>query len=136
MDLDGWRLVYSQHLVAIEVGLLDAAVLQGDLAMERRRDAENDRALDLRLDGVGIDDGTAINCADDAPYPHRSVLRHLNLGDVSHIGREYVLKRDASADSFRRWLAPAGFFRRKGKNGFRARRFAKESKPIGDWVLL
>src|SRR6516162_7295622 len=108
MDLDCWRLVYARHLVAVEVGLLDAAVLQGDFAMERRRDAEDDRALDLRLDGVGVDDGAAIDCADDAPYPHRSVLRHLNLCDVSHIGREYVLERDASADPFRRWLAPAG----------------------------
>src|SRR5215467_10636854 len=107
MDLDGWCLIHAQHLIAIEVGLLDTAVLQRDLAMERRRDAEDNRALDLRLDGVRIDDVAAIDRTDDAPYPHRSVLGHLDLGDVSQIGREDVLKRDASADPFRQWLAPA-----------------------------
>jgi hypothetical protein len=53
-------------LVGIEVGLLDTAVR--DLAMERRRDAEDDRALDLGTDGGGIDDGAA-NDAPDAIAP-------------------------------------------------------------------
>src|SRR5258705_8226271 len=35
-------------VVSIEVGLLDTAVFQSDLTIERRRDAEDDRALDLR----------------------------------------------------------------------------------------
>ena len=37
--------VDAQHLVRVEVGLLDAAVLQRDLAIERGGDAEDDRAL-------------------------------------------------------------------------------------------
>jgi hypothetical protein len=53
-------------LVGIEVGLLDTAVR--DLAMERHRDAEDDRALDLGTDGGGIDDGAA-NDAPDAIAP-------------------------------------------------------------------
>jgi hypothetical protein len=59
-------------LVGVEIGLLDTAALQRDLAIERRRDAENDRALDLRLDGVGIDNGAAIDRADDAPDTNRA----------------------------------------------------------------
>jgi hypothetical protein len=36
VDLDGRRLVHPQHLVSVEVGLLDTAVLEGDLTMKRR----------------------------------------------------------------------------------------------------
>ena len=77
VNLDGGRLIHAQDLIAIEVGLLDAAVLERDLAIERSRDAENNRALDLRLDGIGIDDGAAIDRADDAPDTNRTVLRNL-----------------------------------------------------------
>ena len=62
-------------MVAVEIGLLDTAVLQRDLTIECRRDAEDDGALDLRLDGIGIDDGAAIDRADDAPDANRSVSR-------------------------------------------------------------
>src|SRR5215211_951021 len=79
MHFNSRRLVHTQDLVLIEVGLLDAAVFQRDLPVERRRDAEVDRALDLRLDGIGIDDGAAIDRADDALHSNRSVLRHLDL---------------------------------------------------------
>ncbi len=48
VDLDCRRFVDAQHRIAIEVGLFDAAVLQRDLPVERRRDAKDDRALDLR----------------------------------------------------------------------------------------
>jgi hypothetical protein len=41
VDLDGWRLVDAQHLVRIEIGLFDMAAFECDLAMERRRDAED-----------------------------------------------------------------------------------------------
>src|SRR3984893_10299169 len=37
VDLDGRRLVHAQDLVGIEVGLLDTAVFEGDLAIERCR---------------------------------------------------------------------------------------------------
>ena len=61
MDLDRRCLIDAKHLVSIEIGLLDTAVLQRDLAMERSRDAEDDGALYLRPDRIGIDDGTAID---------------------------------------------------------------------------
>ena len=46
--------IHAQHLVAIEVGLLDTAVLQRDLTIECRRDVEDDGALDLRVDVSGL----------------------------------------------------------------------------------
>src|SRR3974390_1756656 len=33
MDLDRWRLIHPEHLVGIEVGLLDTAVLKCDVAI-------------------------------------------------------------------------------------------------------
>src|SRR5215467_7319755 len=40
MDVDGGCLIDAEHLVGVEVGLLDAAVFQRDLAMQSGRDAE------------------------------------------------------------------------------------------------
>src|SRR5262249_48148191 len=97
---------------------------------------EDDRALDLSLDGVWIDDGAAIDRTDDAPYPHRSVLRHLNLGNVSHIGREHELKGNATAGSFRQRLSPAGLFGGECKDSFRAWWLIKEGESIRHGVLL
>jgi hypothetical protein len=77
VTLDGRCLIHAQHLVAIEVGLLDTAVLQRDLTIECRRDVEDDGALDLRVDGIGIDHGATIDRADDAPDANRSVTRHV-----------------------------------------------------------
>jgi hypothetical protein len=47
VDLNGRCLIHAQHLVGIEVGLRDTAVLERDLAMERGRGAKDDAALDL-----------------------------------------------------------------------------------------
>src|SRR5439155_11303852 len=113
VDFDGRRLVHAQDLVAIEIGLLDTAVFEGDLAVERRGDAEDDRALDLRADGIGIDDGAAIDRASDAPDTNRAILRHFKFGNLRHIGREGELNGDATADSFGQRLPPAGLFRGK-----------------------
>src|ERR1700691_5594201 len=40
--LDPWRVGHAQHLVVVEVRLLDAAVLDGDLASKRRAQSKND----------------------------------------------------------------------------------------------
>ena len=101
MDLDRRGLIDAQHLVGVEIGLLDTAVFEGDLTIECRRDAEDDRALDLRPDGIGIDDGAAIDRADDAPDTNRTILRHFDFGNLRHIGREDELNEDATAHPFR-----------------------------------
>ena len=66
MHLDLRHLVDAQHLIGVEVGLLDLAVLQRDRAIERRAEAEADAAFHLRRDHVGIDRRAAIDGADDA----------------------------------------------------------------------
>src|ERR1700745_43069 len=52
MNLDFRRLVHADHLVGVEVGLLDTAVLQRDLTIERSRGAKGYSAHELRLDSV------------------------------------------------------------------------------------
>jgi hypothetical protein len=59
--------------------------------MESGRNAEDDRALNLCLHGVGIDDDAAIHGAGDAPDANFAALRHFNLGDLRHIASEYEL---------------------------------------------
>ena len=110
----------------MEVALLDAPILEGDLAIERRRNAEHDRALDLRLDRVGVDDSAAIDRADHAPHAHGTVLRHFDFGNLRHVGREDMLERHAAADSVREPLSPPGLFRGKRKDGLRTRRLVEE----------
>jgi hypothetical protein len=55
------------------------SIFQRDLAIERGRDTELDRALDLRPDRIGIDNGAAINRADDAPDTHGPSTLRLSL---------------------------------------------------------
>src|ERR1700722_9918541 len=86
VNLDGRRLVHAENLVRMEVGLLHTAVLERDLTIERRSDAEDDRALNLRLDCVGIDDGAAIDRADDPADTNRAILRYFNFGNLRHMG--------------------------------------------------
>src|SRR5262245_3336991 len=48
MNLDRRRLVHAQHAIGIEIRLLHSPLVECDLAVEGRRHAENESALDLR----------------------------------------------------------------------------------------
>src|SRR5262245_13477274 len=67
VHFDDRRFVHAQDLIVVEVALLDASAFQSDLAIERGRDAEHDRALYLRLDRVRVDSRAAVDGANDAP---------------------------------------------------------------------
>src|SRR5713101_5122529 len=136
MNLDGRRLVYAQDLIVVEIALLDAPIFEGDLAIERRRDAEHDGALDLRLDGVGIDRDAAIDRADDPADANCSVPRHLDFDNLRHVGREDELEGDAAAESLRQWLSPAGLFGGELEDGLGAGRLIEQRPPIGDRILF
>src|SRR5262245_24066272 len=100
MNLDCWRLVDAQHLICVEIALLDAAVLQRDLAVESCGHAKHHTALDPRLHRGGIDHRTAIRRADDAMDTHGAILCDLDFGDLREIAPEYILQDDAAATSF------------------------------------
>ena len=67
------------QLVAVEVGLLDAAVLEGDLAQRGEADAHDHRALHLRADPVGVDLRPAIDRDVDARDGDRAAIADLHL---------------------------------------------------------
>ena len=106
------RLVVPQHLVVVEVTLHDAAVLNRDLALQRRGQAVDRAAFHLRLDRVGID------------HPARSRPRTRPCGpsrcrwstDTSATCPTMLPKRfhqrDAARASLRQRLAPARLSRR------------------------
>src|SRR4051812_29780682 len=104
--------------------------------MERRRDAEDDRALDLCLHRIGIYDGAAIHRADNATDTNRAVLRHLDFGNLSDIAPEDELDGDSTTDPVRHRLSPTRLFRRELENGLGAGRLVEKSTPIGDGILL
>jgi hypothetical protein len=60
-----WRLVDTQYAVVAEVGLLDAALFDRDLAVEPGRQAKYDAAFDLSANRIGIDRDAAIDRAPD-----------------------------------------------------------------------
>ena len=63
VHVDRRHLVDAQHAVVVEIGLLHAAVFDGDLAVQRRSEPEDQPALKLRHDGVGIDGDAGIDRA-------------------------------------------------------------------------
>ena len=54
------QLAHPERRVAVEVGLLDTAVLQGRLLVQSKRKAPQCRTGDLGLNAVGIDLGADI----------------------------------------------------------------------------
>ena len=101
------RFVDAQDAIVVEIMLLDAAALQRDLAPQRGADAEDDAALDLRHDRVGVDDLAAIDGANHAPDLDLALLRHLDLGDLGKVGAHGELHRDAAAHALGKGRAPS-----------------------------
>ena len=110
-----------KHLVSIEIVLLDAPPFQGDLAKKCGSDAKHDAALDLCPHDIRIDNGAAVDRADDTSDAYLSIVRYFDFGNVCHVGREDELQRDPATDPGGQWLAPAGLLRGKGEDGFGAR---------------
>ena len=70
LDIDDRSLIDAQHFIVGEVGLLDPAIFERDFAPQGGRDAEDDAALHLRHDDIGIDGDTGIDDAHDAIDMH------------------------------------------------------------------
>ena len=55
------RFVVPDDLVVVEVALLNAAILEGDLAIFGERQPHHGRAFDLRANALGIDIEAAVD---------------------------------------------------------------------------
>ena len=70
---------------------------------------EDDAALDLRPDGIGIDDRAAIHRADHATHRTSPSLRDLDFGNLRQVAAEGELDGDATTDALAgKRLSPAG----------------------------
>src|SRR5262249_2856024 len=118
-----------QHLVGVEIGLLDSSVFQGDLAVKCCRGAKDDRTLDLRSNGVGIDGDAAIDRANDPVNVDLSVSRHFDFGNLRHVSRKNELQGDAATETLPQRLSPAGFFRNKVEDCLCAGGLVEQSAP-------
>ena len=101
VHLDGRHLVDAQERVVVEVRLLDHAVLQRDLAVQRRRQPEADAAFHLRANVVGVDRDAAIDGAHDAIDAELVVLVDRHLRDLRDHGAERLVHGDAAARASR-----------------------------------
>ena len=90
MDLDYGHLVDPQRVVVVEVGLDDAAAVDGNSLAQYRTQAKHDSALHLLLNDGGIHDDSAIDRAGHLVHLQLAVchghLRHLGVkaADVVH----------------------------------------------------
>src|SRR5262249_15963801 len=62
------HLSHAEHLIVVEIRLLDAAFFDRDLTIERSAESIDHRALDLHLDAHRVDNGTRIDRQHDAMH--------------------------------------------------------------------
>jgi hypothetical protein len=110
----------AQDRVAIEIPLLDPAVLEGDLQAHQRAQRVNDRALDLVLRTAHIDDRADI--AGDRHLVHCQFAIGVdadfrNLGEMTLVA---VVEGQSEPAARRHRPAPARFLRGQPRDGRRA----------------
>jgi hypothetical protein len=120
MDLDRGRFVDPHHSIIIEVALLHPAFGDHDLVVEGGREPEDEAALDLRHDAVGIDDRAAID--------HRHHARR-------DIRAEHALAGYPASNSCRKSASPTRLFRRKIEADEKPRVLREMRSPEGGWIL-
>ena len=81
MGLDHRSARHARDRVGVEIALLDAALADGDLAEQSRREAIEHRAFDLHRGGERIDQMAAIDARDDAPNLDLAAIADRDLGD-------------------------------------------------------
>ncbi len=96
----------------MEVGLLDAALLQRDLRAQHRRQPERNAGLDLRLHRIRIDHASQVRHHPHMMHLDRVVLDR-NLRHLRHIGVVTLHQRQAAIMALGQRLAPAGLLRRR-----------------------
>src|SRR5436305_4359560 len=115
VDFGERSLADAWHAVVVEVGLLDAAILDGNGVMQRGGEAIDCGAFDLRAHPVGIDGPAAIHRIDQAVDFYGAIL-DAGFRDGGGVGIEGIERGDAASLALWQRLTPASFFGRKRQN--------------------
>jgi hypothetical protein len=107
MDLYCRRFIDPHHPVIVEVALLHPSLGDRDLVVEGGCEAEDEAALDLRLDPVGIDRRAAVDRRRHTAERDLAVVVDLSLDDRRDIRAEHALASHPASDPRRKRAAPA-----------------------------
>src|SRR2546422_59400 len=129
VHLDLRHFAHAQHPVVVEVRLLDAAVLERDLAVEGRGKAVHDGALNLAPDDIGVYRHAAVHRGDHAVHLRRAVRAHRDLRDLRAPAAEGKHYGDAAVNAGGQRLTPARFFRGELERASAARLLAEGGAP-------
>ena len=126
--------VEAQHVVTVEIALLDSAARDGDLRLHDGTEAEADPAFHLGPDDVWVDRHSAIDGADDALDLRLSPVIDGYLGDLRHVGLEQLGDRNAAESALGQRPVPTGFFGREPQHARMPRMVLQEFEPERDRV--
>src|SRR5262249_16573455 len=108
-DFDLRHFTQAHHVVAVEVSLLDGAVLDRAGAEEQRREAERKRARHLSLDQPRIEGMAAVGGRDHALDPDPIAVLDRDLGGGRHVAAVSHLLGETAIYALRCRRAPADF---------------------------
>src|SRR5687768_2987968 len=111
VHVDVRHLADAKHGIVVEVPLLHAALVDRDLAIQRRSEPGHDRAAHLRFHYPRMDYLPTVRGAGDLVHAHFAILdRHFRyLGDETPL---VLHDRDPASASRRQWLSPTRPFGR------------------------
>ena len=107
----------------------------GDVAVQRHAQPEDQPALDLRGDRIGVHPLAAIDRDGGAPQPDFAARRHLHLQHMRQERGKRILHRNAAPHARRQLFTPAGFFRRQVQHRQRARILLQQRTPVLNRIL-
>src|SRR5262249_5980122 len=104
------RFVYTDHREIVEVLLLHFAVLEGDLAIFSEAQAHDCGALDLGLDSLWVDIGSAVDGGVDPRHRELTFVVDGHLDDGRDVADEAPVDGDAKPVSFGNGPSPPALF--------------------------
>ena len=135
MHVDLRHLVDAQHAVVVEVRLQHPSFCNDDLAVKRGREAEDQPALQLRHDRIGIDRDAGIDGRSDTAQMNLAKFIDLGFDDGCNKAAERRLHAHAAPDAPRQRLTPIGFLRHQIEGCFEPRISAEHGAAELDGIL-
>src|SRR4029077_16055225 len=111
VNVDPGYFIDAQHAIIVEVRLPHTAALDRNFAPQSRGQAEDQAALQLRGDGVGIDRNPSVDYGGHPAQMPFAIFVNFGLDHGGDETAERRLRADTAAGPRRQRLTPAGFFR-------------------------